>query len=83
MLLVACIIGASGGWISSHINHNDGPPSCAKNFIGVRADDAETRNKMVDCDTTVETWCDKHHPADGADCYVSVEETGEYTIGRD
>ncbi|MGW5256946.1 hypothetical protein ACWERW_28985 [Streptomyces sp. NPDC004012] len=82
VLLVACIIGASGGWISSQVNHNDGPPACAKSFVGTYDGpgfDAlgKYMNKMAECDHAVEKWCAENHPEDPDGCSNNVEIDGD------
>ncbi|MEU7407981.1 hypothetical protein AB0B40_01395 [Streptomyces sp. NPDC042638] len=84
VLLVACIIGASGGWISSQVNHNDGPPACAKRWAGVSGVSNADANKMVECDDQIDKWCAKNHPEDPDGCSNNITIDGDArNVGKD
>jgi hypothetical protein len=82
VLVGACAVGLLAGGIKAEISHSDGPPSCAKSFVGTYdgpGGDAlgEYMNKMVECGEAVDKWCAKNHPENPEDCSNNIDIDGD------
>jgi hypothetical protein len=78
VLVCALVVGCLAGFIKMEISHNDGPPSCAKQYAGVsNGGGGEYMNKMVECDEAVDKWCAENHPEDPDGCSNDIYIDGD------
>jgi hypothetical protein len=82
VLVVSLLVGCLIGFIKVQLSGSDGPPSCAKSYVGTYdgpGGDAlgEYDNKLVECDHAVEKWCAENHPEDPDGCSNNVEIDGD------
>jgi hypothetical protein len=77
VLIAAVLVGCLAGFIKMELGSNDGPPSCAKQYVNVYGADSDTRDKMLECDDAIDKWCAKNHPEDPDTCSQDIEIDGD------
>ncbi|MFE7238231.1 hypothetical protein [Streptomyces sp. NPDC057580] len=84
IFFVCCflVLGAVG--VVKSVTSDDGPPSCAKQYVNASGLSATGRNAALDCDAAIEKWCAKNHPEDPGGCSNAVELDGDArNVGKD